>query len=97
MHDGYGSFRSSLVFRIRELNNGRFGCGMNLSFTSPRASFVYKMTQESSFPDIRWKKGELIGSGVLPVELIGYCRRQAYTEQVTTITLVTFPSLLRKS
>ena len=45
------------------MNNGGFGHGMNLSFRLPRASSIYKMTQERGFPAIRWKKGELIGSG----------------------------------
>ena len=64
MQDGYGSFRSSLVFRSPEVNNGGFRRGMNSSFRSPRASSIYKMTRERGFPAIRWKKGELIGSGV---------------------------------
>ena len=63
MQDGYGSFRSSLVFRSPEVKNGGFGCGMNSSFRSPWASSIYKMTRERGFPAIRWKKGELIGSG----------------------------------
>lgn len=63
MEDGYGSFRSSLVFRSPEVNTGGFGRAMNSSFRSPRASSVYKMTRESGCPAIRWKKGELIGSG----------------------------------
>ena len=62
MQDRYGSFRSSLVFRNAEVNNGGFGHGMNSSFRSPQASSIYKMTQEGGFPIIKWKKGELIGS-----------------------------------
>ena len=45
------------------MNDGDFGRGMNLSFRSLRVSSIYKMTQERGFPAIRWKKGELIGSG----------------------------------
>ena len=63
MEDGYGSFRISLVFRSPEVNNGVFRRGMNSSFRSPRASSIYKITRERGFPTIRWKKGELIGSG----------------------------------
>ena len=63
MQDRYGSFRSSLVFRSPEVNNGGFGHGMNSSFRLPRASSIYKMTRERGFPAIRWKKGELIGPG----------------------------------
>ena len=65
MQDGYRSFKSSLVFRSPEVNNGGFGRGMNSSFKSPRVSSIYKMTQERGFPAIRWKKGELIGSGIM--------------------------------
>ena len=63
MQDGYGSFTSSLVFWSPEVNNGGFGHGMNSSFRLPRASSIYKMTWERGFPTIRWKKGDLIGSG----------------------------------
>ena len=62
MQDRYGSFRSSLVFRSPEVNNGGFGREMNSNFRSPRASSIYKMTRKRGFPTIRWKKGELIGS-----------------------------------
>ena len=50
------------MFRSLEVNNGHFRHGMNSSFSSPRASSIYKMTRERGFPAIRWKKGELIGS-----------------------------------
>ena len=63
MQDGYGSFRSSLVFRSPEVNNGGFGHGMNSSFRSPQSSSIYKMIRERGFPAIRWKKGEIIGFG----------------------------------
>ena len=52
------------MFRSLEVNNGHFRRGMNSSFSSPRASSIYKMTRERGFPAIRWKKGELIGSGI---------------------------------
>ena len=51
------------MFRSPEVNNGGFGHGMNSSFRSPWASSIYKMTRERGFPDIRWKKGELISYG----------------------------------
>ena len=63
MQDGYGSFRGSLVFRSLEVIIGGFGRGMSSSFRSPWVSSIYKMTRERGFPAIRWKKGELIGSG----------------------------------